>query len=195
LFRKLSCFKSYQWTSYLIEKAPHTHTHSISWVIYLKFLFTGRFVLIEYLTLNYIFAYFLIAIWLSYQLYIHVCSEAICRKKLFFNKFFSDFQLFSVKRLDRLGLQFGRKRTCRLLIWQWIVRTSWYYIWTRSLQVFFRRLLSQPAAHHYIFIVLSWHVLCFSREFLSRFWHSLNISSHSMIFSVFFFVLVSFCAF
>jgi hypothetical protein len=35
----------------------------MSWVIYLKFLSAGKFVLIEYLTLIYIFAYFYNAIW------------------------------------------------------------------------------------------------------------------------------------
>jgi hypothetical protein len=49
-------------------------------------------VLIEYLTLNYIFAYFWIAIWLSYQLFIHACFEANFRKNYFFCKFFLYFQ-------------------------------------------------------------------------------------------------------
>jgi hypothetical protein len=55
-----------------------------------------------------------------------------------------------------------------------------------------RRFLFQPAAHHCIFIDLSCHVVCFSREFLPRFWHYLHISSHSMIFFVSSFVLLSF---
>jgi hypothetical protein len=74
--------------------------------------------LIDYLTLNYIFAYFWIAIWLFYQLFIHACSEAKFRKNYFFANF-PEFQLFSVKHLDGLGLQSGRKRSSRLLIWQW----------------------------------------------------------------------------
>jgi hypothetical protein len=49
--------------------------------------------LIEYLTFNYIFAYVWIAIWLSYQLFIHACSEANFRKRYFFCKFFLYFHL------------------------------------------------------------------------------------------------------
>jgi hypothetical protein len=51
-------------------------------------------VLIEYLTLIYIFAYFCYAIWLFYQLIIHVCSEANFREKYFSANFspVSDFQ-------------------------------------------------------------------------------------------------------
>jgi hypothetical protein len=75
LFGKSSCFLSYQWMSYFIGKSLHTHTHCMSWVIYLKFLSAGKFVFIEYLTLIYIFAYFCNAIWLFYQLIIHECSE------------------------------------------------------------------------------------------------------------------------
>jgi hypothetical protein len=72
----------------------HTNTHCMSWVIYSKFLSAGKFVLIEYLTLIYIFAYFCNAIWLFYQLIIHVCSEANFREKYFSANFSSilDFQ-------------------------------------------------------------------------------------------------------
>jgi hypothetical protein len=56
-------------------------------------------------------------------------------------------------------------------------------------------LLSLPFAHHCIFIDLSCYVECFSRRFLPRFWHSQHISSHSMIFSMSSFVLLSLCAF
>jgi hypothetical protein len=49
--------------------------------------------------------------------------------------------------------------------------------------------------HLCIFIDLSCHVVCFSRGFLPRFWHSLHIYSHSMVFAVSSFVLLSFCAF
>jgi hypothetical protein len=55
--------------------------------------------------------------------------------------------------------------------------------------------LSLPYTHLWIFIDLSCHVVCFSHGFLPRFWHSLLFSSHSMIFIVFSFVLLSFCAF
>jgi hypothetical protein len=49
--------------------------------------------------------------------------------------------------------------------------------------------------HLCIFIDFSWHVVCFSRGFLSRFWHSLHISSHPMIFIVSSVILLSLCAF
>jgi hypothetical protein len=52
-----------------------------------------------------------------------------------------------------------------------------------------------PYTHLFIFIDLSWHVVCFSCGFLPRFWHSLHISSHPMIFIVFSIILLSFCAF
>jgi hypothetical protein len=55
--------------------------------------------------------------------------------------------------------------------------------------------LSLPYTHLCVFIDLSWHVVCFSRGFLPRFWHSLHISSHPMIFNVSSVILLSFCAF
>jgi hypothetical protein len=56
--------------------------------------------------------------------------------------------------------------------------------------------LSLPYTHLCIFFIdLSWHVVCFSRGFLPRFWHFLHISSHPMIFIVSSVILLSFCAF
>lgn len=52
-----------------------------------------------------------------------------------------------------------------------------------------------PYAHLCIFIDLSWHVVCFSRGFLLRFWHSVHISSHPMILTVSSVILLSFCSF
>jgi hypothetical protein len=49
--------------------------------------------------------------------------------------------------------------------------------------------------HLCIFIDLSWHVVCFSRGFLPRFWHLVHISSHPMIFIVSSIILLSLCAF
>jgi len=77
----------------------HTHTHCMSWVIYLKFLSAEKFVLIEYLTLIYIFAYFCNAIWMFYQLIIHVCFEANFWEK-YFSVYFpqvSDFLVWSIR--------------------------------------------------------------------------------------------------
>jgi hypothetical protein len=55
--------------------------------------------------------------------------------------------------------------------------------------------LSLPYTHRCIFIDLSWHVVCFSRGFLLRFWNSLHISSHPMIFIMSSIILLSCCAF
>jgi hypothetical protein len=52
--------------------------------------------------------------------------------------------------------------------------------------------LSLPYTHLFAFL---WHVVCFSRGFLPRFWHSLFISSHPMIFLVSSVILLSFCTF
>jgi hypothetical protein len=49
--------------------------------------------------------------------------------------------------------------------------------------------------HLYIFSDSSCHVVCFSHGFFLRFWHSLHISSHSMIFIVSSVILLSFLAF
>lgn len=103
----------------------------MSWAIYLKFLSAGKFVLIEYLTLIYIFAYFCNAIWLFYQLIIHAGSKADNRKNIFL-QFFLQFLLFSVKRPNGLSLRpdgcgsgvqtvrlhVGTRAACRMLIWQ-----------------------------------------------------------------------------
>jgi hypothetical protein len=53
--------------------------------------------------------------------------------------------------------------------------------------------LSLPYTHLCIFIDLSWHLVCFSRWFLPRFWHFLHISFHPMIFNVFSVILLSLC--
>jgi hypothetical protein len=55
--------------------------------------------------------------------------------------------------------------------------------------------LSLPYTHLCIFIDLSWHLVCFSRGFLPRFWHFLHISFHPMIFIVSSVILLSFCGF
>jgi len=105
----------------------------MSLVIYLNFLSTGKFVLIEYLTLNYNFAYFRNVIYLLYQLFIHACCEANFREECFFANFppISNFQYevsgwtyFCV--WTRVAQTFGRlsdtsrhARSCRVLTWQW----------------------------------------------------------------------------
>jgi hypothetical protein len=59
----------------------------------------------------------------------------------------------------------------------------------------FHCFLFQPVAHHCIFIDLSCHVVWFSHGFLPRFWHSLHISSYSVVISLSSSVLLSFCVF
>jgi hypothetical protein len=58
----------------------------------------------------------------------------------------------------------------------------------------FKTCVSFSAIHTHlcIFIDLSCNVVCFSRRFFSRFWHSLHISSHSMVFAVSSFVFFKF---
>jgi len=74
----------------LCEASRRTYSY---WILCVKF------VLIEYLTLNYIFAYFWFAIWLSYQLFIYVCSEANFRENYYLCKFSSvfSFSMWSVQ--------------------------------------------------------------------------------------------------
>jgi len=56
-------------------------------------------------------------------------------------------------------------------------------------------LLFFPYTHLYIFIDLSWQVVCFSHGYLLRFWHFLLISFHPMIFIVSSVILLNLCAF
>jgi hypothetical protein len=79
--------------------------------MYLKFLSARKFVVIEYLTLIYIFAYFCNAIWLLYQLIIYACSEANFRKNIFLQIFLkvSDFQC------EAYGQTFSYVRTSEVL--------------------------------------------------------------------------------
>jgi hypothetical protein len=111
----------------------HTHTHCMSWVIYLKFLSAGKIVLIKFFTLNYIFAYFWNAIWLLYQLIIHAYFEDNFMEQYFSANFpsVSDFQCKVSRRTSswvqtrvaqssgRLNDTSGSARFCWVIIWQW----------------------------------------------------------------------------
>jgi hypothetical protein len=177
-----------QWISYLIEKVfTHTHTHCMSWVIYLKFLSARKFVLIEYLTLIYIFAYFCNVIWLLYQLIIHACSEANFWEKYFSPHFpqVSDFQVLSI----RTDLFFVQMRAVFPYVDLAVAHLDRISIGLRLASH------SLPYTHLWIIIDLSYHVVCFSGGILPRFWQSLHISSHPMIFIVSSVILLSFCAF
>jgi hypothetical protein len=122
----------------LLRKLSHTHTHtythSMSWVIYLKILSARKFVLIEYLTVNYIFAYFWIAIWLSYQLIIPACSEAIFRENYCFANFplVSNFQC-GASRWTCSGIQ--TRATLPNVDLAIAVQTVKWHVRTRTLQV------------------------------------------------------------
>jgi hypothetical protein len=153
-----------------------------------NFYLQGNFCAYWLLTLNYIWVYFWNAIWLFYQLYIHACSEANV-KNFFFLRISLCFLASSVKRLDGHVLASGRARLCRSLIWQHAVWTSMFHVLTRG--------FCFPCQTHTLHFFLFYHVvLCvFSLGLILRFWHSLHISSHSMVFNVSSFVLLKFCAF
>jgi hypothetical protein len=82
--------------------------------------------LIEFLTLNYILAYFWNAIWLLYQLIIHACFEAIFRKKIYSTNFppVLDFQCEASGRCS------SWVRMCKAQLSRWLSDTSgrsWLY--------------------------------------------------------------------
>jgi hypothetical protein len=141
---------------------------------------------IKYLTLNYIFAYFLIAIWLSYQLFTYACSKANFRKEKKNSCKFSFVFFFQCETSRRTC---SLVRTCAALSIndlavccpdKWVTRLN------------ASPLLSQPAAHHYFFFLIYHVMLCaFSRGFLPIFLHFLHISSHSIVFSLVSFILLS----
>jgi hypothetical protein len=106
-------------------------------------------------------------------------------EKLFVSKFSSSFKIFSVLCLEGLILTRAVLPYDDLAIVH-PVRIS---IGLRLAS------LSLPYTHLCIFIDLSWHLVCFSRGFLQRFWHLLHISSHPMIFFVSSVILLSLCAF
>jgi hypothetical protein len=127
-------------------------------------------VLIEYVTLNYLFAYFWIAISLSYQLFIHVCSEANFNEN-YFSVNFSSFFTFQCET---------SRHTCS---WVWmLVALSIYDLTVCHPDEYVPRsdaspLLSLPFAQHCIFLLflsccvfLSWispKILAFSEHLFS----------------------------
>jgi hypothetical protein len=92
------------------------------------------------------------------------------------------FSLFSAFQCEAFGWTWLTARTCAVLSIANLAsgpsgRIGIMSRWDpyRFLSVY---LLSLPSAHHFIFIDLSCHIVCLSRGFLPRFWHSLHISSH-----------------
>jgi hypothetical protein len=168
----------------------------MSWVIYLNFLSVGKFVLIEYLTLNYVFPYLWNVIWLLYQLIIHACSEAIFREKYFSADLppLSDFQSEASKQTiscvrthaaqisGRLSDKPRHVRSYRMLTWQ----QTFGQLSTTSGRIPYRlKIHSFPLRR----TNLSFYY--FSLEFLS-FWFVSLVSSHKFSASAYF---VLFCIF
>jgi hypothetical protein len=120
------------------------------------------------------FVFFWNAIWLLYQLIIHACYEVIFRKNISdflceaSRQFYSCVQTRAAQTSRRLSNTFGQARFYRLLIWQWIVRTSVYHIWTCTFRVFFL-LLAFFAIHTALpcsYFVMLWVFLTnFTRDF------------------------------
>jgi hypothetical protein len=124
---------------------------------------------------------------LCYQWIIHACFETDFGKIIFL-QIFLKFQIFSVKCVDRLILT-SKTRAALPYADLAIAHPVRISIGLRLAS------LSLPYTHLCIFIDLSWHLVCFSRGFLPRFWHFVHISSHPMIFIVSSVILLSLCAF
>jgi hypothetical protein len=172
----------------LLRKLSHTHAlHELS-LLLKNFYLQGNFCAYWLFTLNYILIYFWNAIWLFYQLFINVCSEANVRKFLFcIFSFVLQLLVWSVRtdmflRPDALGsvnLLFDSMPSGRVC--------------TMSGLEFF--LLSLPNTHT-TFCLFYHLVLCvFSLGLIPRFWHSLHIFSHSQVFPLTFLIPLSFCSF
>jgi hypothetical protein len=121
LFRKFGCFKSYQWTSYLIEKV-FTHTHTIYELsnlckisIYMEFLCWLNFKL-SFISLH-IFE-MLSDCFISW-LYMRVLELIL--GKIFFLQIFLQSLFFSVKHSNSLSLRPDRcgsdGRTVKWHVW------------------------------------------------------------------------------
>jgi hypothetical protein len=157
----------------LLWKLSHTH---IAWVKFTieKCLSAGIWSIL---------VYFWNAIWLFYQLFIDVCSEANVRE-IFFCIFPSVFQLlvWSV-RTDMFLLPdtFGSiDLLSDSMLSGWVCTT-------------FERELFAFSAKHTTFLLFYHVMLCvFSLGLIPRFWHSLHIFSHSQVFPLSFLILLSF---
>jgi len=120
--------------------------------------------------------------------YLYMCVLKLTLGKIIFLQIFSLCSVSSVKRPDEPVLESGCLRLCQSMIWQYAVWMSVYQVRTQALCFLCH-------SHSTGFFSYFCHVVCFSRGFLPRFYHSLYIISHSMIFFVSSFVLLSFCAF
>jgi hypothetical protein len=126
------------------------------------------------------FAYFLFAIWLFYQLLIHACSEANFREIIFFRKFFSDFSF----QCEMSGQTCSLVRTCMALLIndltvchpdKWVTRLD------------ASPLLSMPSAQHCIFFSYFCYVVCVFSQICPDILASFIFSTHVFSFSGIFF--------
>jgi hypothetical protein len=152
-------------------------------------------VLIEYLTLNYIFAYFeLLFDCLINYLYIHVLKLTL--GKITFLQIFLWFSAFQCEasRWTRLTV----RTQVALLIAHLAVDCPDEFV-TRPNAILkgIYPLLSFSASciPLYSYWIIMSCCVYFSCGFLLRFWHSLHVSSHSVIFSLSSFILLSVCTF
>jgi hypothetical protein len=144
-------------------------------------------VLILLLTLNCVLVYFWNAIWLFYQLFIHVCSEANVRKKIsaYFPPFFSFYCEAS-------------KRTCSC-VWTCSALSISYLTACRPDKYVPRSdvsfLFFLPNTHTTFCLFYNVMLCVFSLGLIPRFWHSLHIFSHSQVFPLTFLILLRFGSF
>jgi hypothetical protein len=172
----------------LLRKLSHTHAlHELS-LLLKNFYLQGNFCAYWLLTLNNILVYFWNVIWLFYQLFIHVCSEANIRN-FFFLHICLCFSASSVKRPDGHLLASEHSRLCRSLIWQHAVWTSIYHVRTRAFCF-----LCQTHTHYFL-PVLSCCVVCFLSDWSWDFGILCTFFSHSQVFPLTFLILLSFGSF
>jgi hypothetical protein len=135
----------------------HTHTHALHELSLLlkNFYMQGNFCAYWLLTLNYILVYFWNAIWLFYQLFILVCSEANVRGFFFLYIFPSVFQLLVWSFRTDMFLHPDALGSVDLLSDSmpsgWVCTTS-----GRELFAFLAK-----HTHTLLFVCLSCYVVCF----------------------------------
>jgi len=160
----------------------HIYTHCMSWVIYLKFLSAGKFVLIEYLTLISVHIFAMLFDCFISWLYMRVLKLTL-GKNIFLQNFpqASDFQC-------ELS---GHEQSSHMLTYQ---LPSRQLSETSEQDPYrFKTCFSFSTIHtslHFYHVMLCVFLVDFSRDF-----GILCTSSHSMIFIVSSVILLSLCAF
>jgi hypothetical protein len=82
----------------------HTHTHCMSWVIYLKFPSTGNFCADWNLKLSFISLYIFNMLFECFISWLYMCVLKMTLGKIFFLQIFLQFLFFSVKHPNGLSL-------------------------------------------------------------------------------------------